>query len=117
MEATFKNMCNIFKARFEGKVKLGFYWNGDSIKDFDNVSFMFNVIKIVVYDNSQQTIEDTRMIVNAFMVDCWAHVNVIDKFGLVEVIVSDSKFKERVDDEELEFLKKTLPYDKAQLIK
>jgi len=115
MKANLKNLVDVLKMRFEGKVKMRVYCNDDEIEDVEGINLKENDVQIGIFDDSVPTISDARTIINCFFTNGYSITHVDSSWGIINIYVSEGKFtRNKVD---IDMLKMALPYTCEEKLK
>ena len=109
MKANLKNLVDVLKMRFDGKVEMKVYCNDEEIEDVEGINPKENDVQIGIFDDSVPTISDARTIINCFFTNGYGITHVDSSWGFMEVFVSEGKFVRKNID--IDMLKMALPYD------
>jgi hypothetical protein len=115
MKANLKNLVEVLKMRFDGKVKMKVFVNQEVADNVDDVDLKNDYVEIGIFDDSVPSISDARTIINCFFTNGYSITHVDSSWGFMEVFVSEGKFiRKKVD---IAMLKMALPYDCEEKLK
>jgi hypothetical protein len=115
MEANLKNLVEVLKMRFNGKVKMKVFVNEEEADNVDDVDLECDYVEIGIFDDSVPTISDARTIINCFFTNGYSITHVDSSWGFMEAFVNEGKFVRKNID--IDMLKMALPYDCEEKLK